>query len=74
MILIEVIATRRAIRAELGAGEWEAFLPRTLNEAIREASWDTWEDWLLTVYGDQDFTPWDRYHAWLMRELGGKDD
>ena len=36
--------------------------------AMRERAW---EDWCLAVYGDQDFTVWERYRTWLLARLKG---
>ncbi len=40
-----------------------------LNRYIRELAWDAWEEHLDYTFGDQDFSSWDRYHAWLMEVL-----
>ena len=44
----------------------------SLNDFIHARSEIVWEDWKLTMYGDQDFTAWDRYHIWLLGRLGVK--
>ena len=46
----------------------------SLNERIQIASWRTWQDWCLSLYGDQDFTSWERYRVWLLYELGGENN
>lgn len=38
----------------------------SLNDFIRWRADVRREDWELTMYGDQDFTTWDRYRAWLL--------
>ena len=42
----------------------------SLNDFIHARAELVWKDWMLTVYGDQDFTAWDRYQAWLLHKLG----
>ena len=36
-----------------------------LNRYTRELALETWEEYLETTFGDQDFSSWDRYHTWL---------
>ena len=38
-------------------------------QRLREATQRAWETHLEEKYGDQDFTVWDRYSAWLRKEL-----
>ena len=38
----------------------------SLNDFIHARAEAAWEDWCLTVYGDQDFTSWGRYRVWLL--------
>ena len=38
----------------------------SLNEFIHWRSEAAWEDWCLTVYGDQHFESWERYRTWLL--------
>ena len=42
----------------------------SLNDFIHARAELVWKDWMLTLYGDQDFTAWDRYHRWLLTALG----
>jgi len=38
----------------------------SLNDFIHWRSMLVWEDWLLTLYGDQNWTGWDRFREWLL--------
>lgn len=44
----------------------------SLNDFIHARAELVWADWWMTMYGDQDFTAWDRYHAWLIKRLNVK--
>ena len=41
----------------------------SLNDFIRARSMHVWEDWQLTMYGDQHWIGWERYKVWLLAHI-----